>query len=88
VQNPPHPPDFATLRRATSPRIRLRQKAGFGGQERGEVKPERLATQRDTPRRVRDTRGRVPRMLRNAKCCAADPGSIRGNMLIRGPSEA
>jgi hypothetical protein len=28
----------------TSPRIRLRQKAGFGGQERGEVKRTRRQT--------------------------------------------
>src|SRR5689334_10177144 len=31
-------PSPGLLRNPTSPRIRLRQKAGFGGQERGEVK--------------------------------------------------
>jgi hypothetical protein len=52
----------------TSPRIRLRPKAGFGGQERGEVK---LASQA----RFRNWRGILPlsitdqfRLIFNAKC--------------------
>jgi len=35
-------PGFSLRENPTSPRIRLRPKAGFGGQERGEVNRTRL----------------------------------------------